>query len=52
MRRLRITTGAMVCAAMAVAASGPARAGEDAAPARLAPAADHHQHLFSPAAAA
>lgn len=51
MRRLSITTGAMFCAAMAVAASGPACA-EGQAPARLTPAADHHQHLFSPAAAA
>ena len=54
MRRLSITTGATFCAAMAafvsVSASGPACAGE--APAQLRPAADHHQHLFSPAAAA
>lgn len=54
MRRLSITTGAIFCAAMAafvsVSASGPACAGE--APAQLRPAADHHQHLFSPAAAA
>lgn len=54
MRRLSITTGAIFCAAMAafvsVSALGPACAGE--APAQLRPAADHHQHLFSPAAAA
>ncbi|WP_208278014.1 amidohydrolase family protein [Massilia oculi] len=54
MRRLSITTGAIFCAAMAafvsVSASGPACAGE--APAQLRPTADHHQHLFSPAAAA
>jgi len=50
MRRLSIATGAIFCAAMTVAASGPACAGE--APAPLRPAADHHQHLFSPAAAA
>lgn len=50
MRRLSITTGAIFCAAMAAAASAPACAGE--APAQLRPAADHHQHLFSPAAAA
>lgn len=47
---------AIFCAAMAVAASGPACAAqaEAAAAARPAPtpAADHHQHLFSPAAAA
>lgn len=46
---------AIFCAAMAVAASGPACAAPattSAVPARLAPAADHHQHLFSPAAAA
>lgn len=42
---------AIFCAAMAVAATGPACAGE-VAPARPTPAADHHQHLFSPAAAA
>ena len=41
MRRLSITTGAIFCAAMAVAASGPARA-EGAAPVRLAPAAEGH----------
>jgi len=50
MRRLSITTGAIFCAAMAVAASGPACA--DEAQAHPRPAADHHQHLFSPAAAA
>ncbi|MDY0973587.1 amidohydrolase family protein [Massilia sp. CFBP9012] len=50
MRRLSITTGAIFCAAMVVAASGPACA--DEAQARPRPAADHHQHLFSPAAAA
>lgn len=41
---------AIFCAAMAVAASGQAGAGE--VPASPRPAADHHQHLFSPAAAA
>ncbi len=54
MRRLSITTGAIFCAATAafvsVSAPAPARAGEG--PAQLRPAADHHQHLFSPAAAA
>lgn len=50
MRRFCITTGAIFCAAMTLAGSGAACAAE--APAPLRPAADHHQHLFSPAAAA
>ena len=52
MKRLNVTIGALVGAAMALATAGVAGAGEVVATVRPTPAADHHQHLFSPAAAA
>ncbi|WP_306397769.1 amidohydrolase family protein [Telluria beijingensis] len=47
MRRFSATFSVTICAALAMATSAAAGPG-----ARPTPAADHHQHLFSPAAAA
>lgn len=52
MRRFNANFSVTICAALALAASAPAGAGEAGLGARPTPAADHHQHLFSPAAAA